>query len=84
MDLQVVLLVSYYMTLYCDNNGAVVNSKKPKIHKRAKHVERKYHLIRDIIKQREVIVHKMALEENLYDPFMKVLSIKSFEGHLID
>ena len=37
------------ITLYCDNSGAVANSKEPRSHKRGKHIKRKYHLIREIV-----------------------------------
>jgi hypothetical protein len=37
------------MDLYCDNNGAIVQAKEPRAHKRAKHILRRYHLIREII-----------------------------------
>ena len=43
LDLGVVPLVQPAITLYCDNSGAVANSKKPRSHKRGKHIERKYH-----------------------------------------
>ena len=32
-------------------SGAVAWSKEPRYHKKQKHIERKYHLIRDIIKE---------------------------------
>ena len=51
MDLQVVLAKSHSMTLYCDNSRAVANLKEVKSHKREKHSQRKYHLIRDIVDQ---------------------------------
>ena len=37
-------IVGYYT--YCDNSGAVANAKEPRSHKRGKHIERKYHLLR--------------------------------------
>ena len=37
------------MILYCDNNGAVAQAKEPRNHRKGKHIERKYHLIRDIV-----------------------------------
>ena len=46
MDLKVVSYAQSAITLYCDNSGAVANSKEPRSHKRGKHIERKYHLIR--------------------------------------
>ena len=37
------------ITLFCDNNGAVAQSKDPRNHKKGKHIERYYHIIRDIV-----------------------------------
>ena len=39
IDLEVVPDVAQLMTLYCDNRGAVANSKEPRSHKRSKHIE---------------------------------------------
>ena len=72
------------ITLYCDNNGAVANSKELKSHKMGKHIERKYHLIREIVQIGDITVIKIASAENLTDPFIKTLSAKVFEGHLDD
>ena len=44
-DLEVVQNMEKPLVLYCDNSGAMANSKEPKSHKRGKHIERKYHLI---------------------------------------
>ena len=70
------------LVLYCDNSGAVANSKEPRIHKRGKHIERKYHLLREIVHRGDVAVTKISLEHNLADPFTKTLSIKSFKEHV--
>ena len=70
------------ITLYCDNSGAVANSKEPRTHKRVKHIERKYHLIRDIMHRGDVVVTKIASADNLADPFMKSLPAKTFDSHL--
>ena len=45
-DLEVVPDMDEPLVLYCDNSGAVANSRS---HKRGKHMERKYHLIREIV-----------------------------------
>ena len=81
-DLEVVPNMNKPIVLYCDNSGAVANSKEPKSHKRGKHIERKYHLIREIVHQGDVPVMKIASQDNLADPFTKTLPAKSFEGHL--
>ena len=81
-DLEVVPNMEKPLVLYCDNSGAVENSKEPRSHKRGKHIERKYHLIREIIHREDVLVMKIALEENLADQFTKTLPERVFTGHL--
>ncbi|KAL0544038.1 hypothetical protein IC582_019149 [Cucumis melo] len=81
-DLEVVPNMNLPITLYCDNSGAVANSKEPRSHKRGKYIERKYHLIREIVQRGDVIVTKNASEHNSTDPFTKILMAKVFEGHL--
>ena len=81
--LQVVPTVSYSMTLYYDNSGATGYSKERRSHKRAKHNERKYHIIWEIVGHGDVTVCKIAQEENLVDPFTKILLKKSFKGCLV-
>ena len=45
LDLGVVASVQSAIILYCNNSGAVANSKEPRAHKKRRHIERKYHLI---------------------------------------
>ncbi|TYK28893.1 gag/pol protein [Cucumis melo var. makuwa] len=81
-DLEVVPNMSKPITLYCDNSEAVANSREPRSHKRGKHMERKYHLIREIVHQGDVIVTQIASTHNVADPFTKPLTAKVFEDHL--
>ena len=74
---------SHSMTLYYDNSGDSYQLKGAKKHERAKHIERKYNLIRDIVGRRYVIICKIASNDNLDDPFTKALPTKSFESHPI-
>ena len=81
-DLEVVQNMEKPLVLYYDNNGAVANSKEPRSHKRGKHIERKYHLIREIVHRGDVAVMKIGSGQNLEDPFTKTLPKKVFKGHL--
>ncbi|WBP92221.1 reverse transcriptase domain-containing protein [Kitasatospora cathayae] len=81
-DLEVVPDMDKPITLFCDNSGAVANSKEPRSHKRGKHIERKYHLIREIVQRGDVVVTKIASEDNIADPFTKTLPAKVFERHM--
>ena len=68
-DLEVVPDMDNSLTLYCDNSGAVANSKEPRSHKRSKHIERKNHVIRDIMQRGDATVLKIPSARNLVDPF---------------
>ena len=70
------------ITIYCDNSGAVANSREGRSHKRGKHIERKYHLLREIMHRGDVTIIKIASTENLVNPFTKALPQKSFDGHI--
>ena len=71
-----------FITLYCDNSGAVVQSKEPRNHRKGKHVERKYHLIRVIVQRGDVTLTKIVTASNLVGLFTKALPQKVFERHL--
>ena len=70
------------ITLFCDNSGAVAQSKDPRNHKKGKHIERKYHIIRDIVARGDVVVAKIESANNLTDPFTKALPQRTFKSHL--
>ena len=70
------------MILYCDNSGVVAQPKEPRNHRKGKHIERKYHLVREIVQRGDIIVEKIASEDNLADPFTKALKTKVFDSHV--
>ena len=70
------------ITLYCDNSGAVANAKEPRSHKSGKHIERKYHLIHEIVGRGDMMVSQIASEDNLADPFTKGLAQKIVDQHV--
>ena len=47
MELGVIAKAVDPMILYCDNSGAIAQGKEPKNHRKGKHIERKYHLVRE-------------------------------------
>ena len=63
------------ITLYCDNSGVVANAKKPRSHKREKHIERKYHLICERVNIGDMMMSQIVSEDNLADPFTKGLGL---------
>jgi hypothetical protein len=81
-ELDVVPCVSSPMVFYCDNSGAIAQAKESRAHKRAKHVLRRYHLIREIIGQGDVNVCKVHTDHNVADPLMKPLPQTKHEAHM--
>ena len=68
--------------LYCDNSGAMAIAKESRNHRKGKHIERKFHLVREIVSRGDVSVEKIASANNIADPFTKTLPAGSFERHL--
>ena len=60
----------------------VAQSKDPRSHKKEKHIERKYYIIRDIVAQGDVVVAKIDSANNLANLFTKALPQRTFESHL--
>lgn len=81
-ELNVVPSMKDPITVFCDNTGAVAQAREPRSHQRTKHIMRKYHLIRDIIKRGDVQIERVTSAENVADPLTKPLSREAFQGHL--
>ena len=80
--LEVVLEMDKPITFYCDNNGTVANSREPHSHKRGKHIERKYHLIKEIVHRGDVTITKISTQKNLANPLTMTLTEKQLNKHL--
>ena len=82
-DLSVMRMEQVPITLFCENSGTVAQSKDPRNHKKGKHRERKYHIIRDIVARGDVVVvAKIDGASNIADSFTKALSQRTFESYL--
>ena len=82
LDVKVVPSLQSAIVIYCDNSRVAANAKEPRAHSKDKHIERKYHLIREIVRRGDVVVTKIASKDNLANTFTKCLPTKVFEGHL--
>ena len=82
-DLGIVRMEQVPITLFYNNSAAVAQSKDPRNHKKEQHIERKYHIIQDIVARGDVVVvAKIESTNNLANPFTKALSQRTFESHL--
>jgi hypothetical protein len=67
--------------LYYDNASALVYAKNPKYHGKAKHIELRYHYIRDMVSQEEVILHHISTSSMVADPLTKPIARDLFFSH---
>ena len=81
-DLGVMRIEQVLITFFCDNNGAIAQSKDPRNHKKGKHIERKYHIIRHIQTRGVVVVAEIDGANYLADSFTKALPQRTFKSHL--
>ena len=59
------------VTLYCDNTGAIANAKEPRSHSTAKHILRRFHVIRQYVQEGDVKICKVHTDLNVADPLTK-------------
>ena len=65
-------------TIYCDNSSAIALSKNSVFHKRTKHIDAKYHYIRELVSNGEISLQHCRIEEQFADILTKPLGQKSF------
>jgi hypothetical protein len=66
------------MVIHCDKESCVKLSKNPVSHESTKHVEIKYHYIRDIVQWKAVRVEYLSIDEHIVDVLTKPLSKLKF------
>lgn len=82
IDLGVMRIEHFLITLFCGNNGVIAQFKEPRNNNKGKHIECKYHLIREIVSRGDAVVAKIASTKNWADSFTKTLPHKTFKSHL--
>jgi len=67
------------MNINCDNQGAIVLAKDNKYHSCTKHINLRYHSIREAVKNGKILVTYIPMDENLSNIFTKALARLNFE-----
>ena len=65
--------------LLCDNQGAIALAKNPVKHNRSKHIDIRYHFIRDEVATEKVVIQYVPTEDNVADVFTKPMSKIKFQ-----
>jgi transposase InsO family protein len=71
--------VKYTTTIFCDNSSAIALSKNHVFHKKSKHIDTRYHFIRELVKEGEISLLFCGSKEQLADMFTKPLGKLAFE-----
>lgn len=68
------------VTLFIDNKYAINLAKNPVFHGRSKHIDIRYHFIRECVENGEIIVKHVCTEEQRADSLTKALTAVKFEA----
>nr|GFB61381.1 retrovirus-related Pol polyprotein from transposon TNT 1-94 [Tanacetum cinerariifolium] len=66
------------VTIFCDNSSAISISNNPVLHSRTKHIDIRYHFIRDHILKGDIKLRFVPIDLQLADIFTKPLAEPSF------
>ncbi|KAL0405240.1 UNVERIFIED_CONTAM: Retrovirus-related Pol polyprotein from transposon RE1 [Sesamum latifolium] len=81
-ELGVVPSIVEPIVIFCDNNGAIAQVKKPRSHHKSKHILRRYHLLQEMVSSGDVRVDRITSIENMANPLTKPVSQIARTQHL--
>ncbi|KAE8732649.1 hypothetical protein F3Y22_tig00001818pilonHSYRG00071 [Hibiscus syriacus] len=65
--------------IYCDNSSTIKLSKNPILHGRSKHIDFRYHFLRDRVNYEEIDMVYCRSEDQIADIFTKALKLATFQ-----
>ena len=68
------------MFVFCDNTNAINLSKNPVQHSKSKHIEIRYHFIRDLVEDKAVCLEFIHTDNQKADIFTKPFNGPQFES----
>lgn len=66
------------MEIYCDNTSSIKLSKNPVMHRRTKHIDVRYHYLRDLTSQEVMKLVFCGTGEQVADIMMKPVKLETF------
>ncbi|GJT12090.1 retrotransposon protein, putative, ty1-copia subclass [Tanacetum coccineum] len=79
--LGIVPMINEPLKMYCDNSAALHYANEPRVQKGARHYHRRYHYVRECVELGEIKLLKVHTDDNLADPFTKILSNRKLTQH---
>jgi len=65
-------------TIFCDKNSTIMLSKNHVFHKKTKHINTRYHFMRDLVNNKEIYLEFCRSKEKIADIFIKALARDAF------
>ena len=72
-----------HIKVHCDSQSAIHLAKNQVYHARTKHIDVRYHFVREILEEGGVIIQKIPTTENPTDLLTKVVTAVKFK-HCLD
>ncbi|GJW51770.1 hypothetical protein Tco_0093121 [Tanacetum coccineum] len=69
--------------IFCDNTSAIAILNNPALHSRTKHIDIRYHFIRDHIQKGDIELHFIPTQYQLADIFTKPLDEPTFKRLIV-
>ena len=66
------------VTLYSDSTTAIAYAKDPKYHGKSKHIDIRFHYIRDMVAHGEVVLKHISMTSMVADPLTKAIARDAF------
>ncbi|GKB09837.1 hypothetical protein Tco_0843760 [Tanacetum coccineum] len=70
--------------IFCDNTSAIAISNNPILHSRMKHIDIRYHFIRDHVLKWDIELHFIPTQYQLVDIFTKPLDELTFKRLIVE
>ncbi|KAK8934286.1 hypothetical protein KSP39_PZI015019 [Platanthera zijinensis] len=67
-----------HLTVHCDSQSAIFLATNPVHHARTKHIDVRYHFVRDLIEKGDILLQKIDTKDNPADMMTKVLPVQKF------
>ena len=72
-----------HIDVFCDSQSAIHLAKNQVFHARMKHIDVRYHFVREILEEEEIFLQKILTTENPADMLTKVVTKAKFK-HCLD
>ena len=71
-------MVQQAVILDCESHNAMFLENNPSYHSKKKHIDVQYHLVRDMVEVKKVLLEKVDTLKNVVDSLTKSVSTENF------